>query len=151
MTALAPTLQAFFTERLIRQRQASPNTIASYRDTFRLLLSFAEQQTSTKPSQLDLADLDAELIGAFLDHLEHERLNSTATRNARLAAIRSLFGYAAHQHPEHAKDNRRVPAQRRDRRAALRARPIPLDRASRPRAAANDDPDRPARLRVDRP
>ncbi len=108
MTALAPTLQAFFTERLIRQRQASPNTIAAYRDTFRLLLTFAEQQTSTHPSQLDLADLDAELIGAFLDHLEHERRNSTATRNARLAAIRSLFGYAAHRHPENAATIARV-------------------------------------------
>ena len=108
MTALAPTLQAFFTERLIRQRQASPNTIAAYRDTFRLLLTFAQQQTGTKPNQLDLADLDAELIGAFLDYLEHERLNSTATRNARLAAIRSLFSYAAHQHPEHAATIARV-------------------------------------------
>jgi integrase/recombinase XerD len=108
MSALAPTLQAFFTERLIRQRQASPNTIAAYRDTFRLLLTFAEEQTDTKPSQLELADLDAELISAFLDHLEHERLNGTATRNARLAAIRSLFGYAAHRHPEHAATIARV-------------------------------------------
>jgi len=108
VTALAPTLQAFFTERLIRQRQASPNTIAAYRDTFRLLLTFAQQQTGTHPSQLDLAELDAELISAFLDHLEHERRNSTATRNARLAAIRSLFGYAAHRHPEHAATIARV-------------------------------------------
>jgi integrase/recombinase XerD len=108
VSALAPTLQAFFTERLIRQRQASPNTVAAYRDTFRLLLTFAEQQTGTKPSQLDLADLDTELIGAFLDHLEHQRLNSIATRNTRLAAIRSLFGYAAHRHPEHAATIARV-------------------------------------------
>jgi integrase/recombinase XerD len=102
MSALAPTLQAFFTDRLQSQRHASPNTIAAYRDTFRLLLTFAQQQTGTAPSQLDLADLNAELISAFLDHLEHERRNSTATRNARLAAIRSLFGYAALRHPEHA-------------------------------------------------
>jgi integrase/recombinase XerD len=108
VSALAPTLQAFFTERLIRQRQASPNTVAAYRDTFRLLLTFAEQQTGTQPSQLDLADLNTELISAFLDHLEHQRHNSTATRNARLAAIRSLFGYAAHQHPEHAATIARV-------------------------------------------
>jgi integrase/recombinase XerD len=108
MTALAPTLQAFFTERLIGQLQASPNTIAAYRDTLRLLLRFAQQRTGTPPSRLDLADLDAELIAAFLDHLEHDRGNSTATRNARLAAIRSLFGYAAHRHPEHAATIARV-------------------------------------------
>ena len=71
MTALAPTLQAFFTDRLIGQRHASPHTIAAYRDTFRLLLAFAEQQTGSPPSRLDIADLDAPLIGAFLDHLEH--------------------------------------------------------------------------------
>jgi integrase/recombinase XerD len=108
MSALAPTLQAFFTERLQGQRQASPNTIAAYRDTFRLLLAFAEQQTGKTPSQIRVADLDAELIGAFLDHLEHERANSTATRNARLAAVRSLFNYAALRHPEHADTIARV-------------------------------------------
>jgi integrase/recombinase XerD len=108
MSALAPTMQAFFTERLQGQRQASPNTIAAYRDTFRLLLTFAEQQTGKTPSQIRVADLDAELIGAFLDHLERERANSTATRNARLAAIRSLFRYAALRHPEHADTIARV-------------------------------------------
>jgi integrase/recombinase XerD len=108
MSALAPTLQAFFTERLQRQRQASPHTIAAYRDTFRLLLAFAEQQTGKTPSQIRIADLDAELIGAFLDHLEHERANSAATRNARLAAVRSLFNYAALRHPEHADTIARV-------------------------------------------
>jgi integrase/recombinase XerD len=108
MRALAPTMQAFFTERLQRQRQASPNTIAAYRDTFRLLLAFAEQQTGKTPSQIRVADLDAELIGAFLDHLEHERANSTSTRNARLAAVRSLFNYAALRHPEHADTIARV-------------------------------------------
>ena len=95
MTPLAPTLQAFFTQRLIGQRQASPNTIASYRDTFRLLLAFAHQQTGTAPSRLLLADLDAPLIVAFLAHLETQRHNTARTRNARLAAVHSLFRYAA--------------------------------------------------------
>lgn len=102
MTTLAPTLQVFFTDRLIRQRGASPHTIAAYRDTMRLLLTFAQQRLSKPPSTLDLADLDAALIGAFLDHLQHERGNSVRTRNARLAAIHSLFKFAALRHPEHA-------------------------------------------------
>ena len=108
MSALAPTLQAFFTDRLIRQRQASPNTIAAYRDTCKLLLSFASERNGKQPSQLDIADLDAETVAAFLDHLEHERHNSVATRNARLAAIRSLFRFAALRHPEHAATIQRV-------------------------------------------
>ncbi len=102
MTAFAPTLQAFFTDRLIRQRRVSAHTIAGYRDTFRLLLSYAADQTGKKPHSLDLADLDAPLIGAFLQHLEHDRHNTPRTRNARLAAIHSLFTYAALRHPEHA-------------------------------------------------
>lgn len=102
MTALAPTLEAFFLERLIRQRQASPHTVASYRDSLRLLLQFAQQRTGIAPSRLDLADLDARLIGAFLDHLEHERGSSVRTRNVRLAAVHSLFRFAALRHPEHA-------------------------------------------------
>lgn len=108
MTALAPTLQAFFTDRLIRQRNASPHTIASYRDTWRLLLSFTTQRTGIAPSTLDLAQLDAALVTAFLEHLETERGNSIATRNARLAAIHSLFHYAALTHPEHAHSISRV-------------------------------------------
>jgi site-specific recombinase XerD len=102
MTALAPILQGFFTDKLIRQRRAGPNTIAAYRDTWRLLLQFASRTTRTAPSGLDLAHLDAALVTAFLDHLETERANSTTTRNARLAAIRSLFRYAALHAPEHA-------------------------------------------------
>jgi integrase/recombinase XerD len=102
MSALAPTLEAFFTERLIRQRQASPNTISAYRDTLRLLLCFAAEQTGKQPSKLDIADLDARLVAAFLDHLEAERGNAARTRNARLAAIHSLFRFAALRHPEHA-------------------------------------------------
>lgn len=108
MSALAPTLQLFFTDRLVRQRQASPHTIAAYRDAFKLLLGFAAGQTGKPPSTLDLADLNAELITAFLDHLEQDRGNSTATRNARLAAIRSLFRFAALRHPEHAELIQRV-------------------------------------------
>lgn len=108
MSMLAPTLQAFFTDRLTRQRNASPHTIAAYRDTLRLLLAFAQKRTGKQPCQLDLDDLDAPLIGAFLDHLEHERHNSIRTRNARLAAIRSLFHYAALDHPEHAETISRV-------------------------------------------
>jgi integrase/recombinase XerD len=102
VTALAPTLEAFFTQRLTGQRQASPHTIAAYRDTFRLLLHFARDRTGKNPCQLDLADLDAPLIAAFLTDLEAGRGNSVRTRNARLAAIRSLFRYAALRHPEHA-------------------------------------------------
>jgi integrase/recombinase XerD len=108
VTALAPTLEAFFTDRLIRQRNASPHTIAAYRDTWRLLLAFAARQAGKQPSQLEVADLDAPLIGAFLDHLEHGRGNSPRTRNARLAAIHSLFRYAALRHPEHAEVIARV-------------------------------------------
>jgi site-specific recombinase XerD len=108
MTALAPGLQAFFTDRLIGQRAASPNTIAAYRHSFRLLLSFASDRLGTPPSKLDIAMLDAPLIAAFLDHLEHDRHNTTATRNNRLAAIHSLFTYLALHHPEHAAGIQRV-------------------------------------------
>jgi integrase/recombinase XerD len=94
MTALAPTLEAFFSQRLIGQRDASPRTVAAYRDTWRLLL--------------DIADLDAPLIGAFLDHLEAVRENSPRTRNARLAAIHSLYKFASLRHPEHAQTIARV-------------------------------------------
>ena len=102
MTLLAPTLEAFFTERLMTQRHASGHTVASYRDTMRLLLAFASPQIGKPPSKLDISDLDADLISAFLDHLEQARGNSPTTRNIRLAAIRSLFRYAAFKHPEHA-------------------------------------------------
>jgi integrase/recombinase XerD len=102
MNTLAPTLQAFFTDRLARQRQASGHTITAYRDAIKLLLSFAAEQTGRPPSRLDIADLDAPLIGAFLNQLEAGRGNSVRTRNARLAAIHSLFRYAALRHPEHA-------------------------------------------------
>ena len=118
MSALAPTLQAFFIDRLLTQRQASPRTVTAYRDTLRLLLGFAQQRTGTPPSRLDIADLDAELVAAFLTHLEHDRRNGVRTRNARLAAIHSLFRFAALRHPEHAESIARVlaiPAKRHDR------------------------------------
>ena len=102
MTLIAPTLQAFFTDRLVKQRQASPRTIAAYRDTLKLLLTYAHTQTGKLPAQLDWDDLDATMISAFLNHLESERHNSTRTRNVRLTAVRSLFSYAALRHPEHA-------------------------------------------------
>jgi site-specific recombinase XerD len=102
MTDLAPVLQGFFTDRLARQKNASPNTVAAYRDTCRLLLTFARDRTGKTPSTLSLADLNAVLIGEFLHHLEHQRGNATATRNARLAAVHSLFAYAAPRAPEHA-------------------------------------------------
>jgi site-specific recombinase XerD len=102
MTLIAATLQGFFTDRLAKQRQASPRTIAAYRDTLRLLLGFVHRQTGTMPAQLDWDDLNATMISAFLNHLESERHNATRTRNVRLTAIRSLFSYAALRHPEHA-------------------------------------------------
>ena len=108
MTAAAATVQAFFTERLARQRRASPHTIAAYRDTLRLLLSFAAERAATPPCRIGFADLTAPVITAFLDHCEQQRGNSIRTRNARLAAVHSLFGYAALRHPEHAADIERV-------------------------------------------
>jgi integrase/recombinase XerD len=108
MTALAPTLQLFFTDRLAGQRDASPNTIAAYRVSLRLLLRYAAERTGKRPCALDIADLDAPLIAAFLEHLERDRHNTARTRNNRLAAIHSLFAYAALQHPEHAASISRV-------------------------------------------
>ena len=108
MSALAPAMQAYFTDRLGAQRGASPSTIAAYCQTFRLLLGFAAKRTATTPSQLDIAQLDAPLIAAFLDHLEKARGNSVRTRNHRLAAIHSLFAYLALHHPEHAASIQRV-------------------------------------------
>ena len=95
MTLVAPTLQAFFTDRLTRQLQASPRTIASYRDTLRLLLCFTQQHTGKQPATLDWDDLNEPIISAFLEHLETDRHNTARTRNLRLTAIRSLFKYAA--------------------------------------------------------
>jgi integrase/recombinase XerD len=108
MSALAPALQAYFTDRLVAQRGASSNTIAAYCLTFRLLLRFASKRTGKPPNELDVAQLDASLITAFLEHLEKARGNSIPTRNNRLAAIHSLFAYLALHHPEHAASIQRV-------------------------------------------
>jgi site-specific recombinase XerD len=99
LPTLPAILQRFFTERLMTQRQVSAHTMASYRDTFRLLLSFAQAHRHKCPSDLDLADLDAVLIGAFLTSLEQQRHCTARTRNVRLTAIRSFFHYAAFQEP----------------------------------------------------
>lgn len=108
MTLVAGLLEAFFTERLQHQRNASPNTIAAYRDTFRLLLAFAQDRLRKPPSALPLADLDATLVTTFLQHLEKQRRNSVRTRNARLAAIHSFFRYVALQEPAHSATCQRV-------------------------------------------
>ena len=101
MTALAPAVESFFTGYLIAQRGASPHTIASYRDTFRLLFAWIREQTGTRPSDLDFADVDAAAVTGFLAMLEDERHNTGRTRSQRLAAIHSLFRHAALGHPEH--------------------------------------------------
>jgi len=102
MSLVAPTLQLFFTERLAKQRQASPQTVTTYRNTFRLLLRFLQERMGKAPCALDWEDLGPSVISAFLDHLETERRNSARSRNTRLAALRSLFRYASLRHPEHA-------------------------------------------------
>jgi site-specific recombinase XerD len=101
-------LQFFFTDRLLRQRQASPHTIAGYRDCFRLLLQFAKERLGKMPSQLRIEDLDAPFIGLFLDNLERTRKNSARTRNARLGAIHSFFRYVALEEPAHALHCQRI-------------------------------------------
>lgn len=95
-------LQGFFTDRLLRQRQASPHAIAGYRDTFRLLLRFAADQLGKAPSVLKTEDFGPAFVGRFLEHLEQRRGNSRRTRNARLAAIHSFFRYVALAEPAHA-------------------------------------------------
>jgi site-specific recombinase XerD len=108
MSSLAPTLERFFTDRLMLQRHASPNTMAAYRDTFRLLLSYLRMTTGKMPCKMDLQDLDAHTVAAFLQHLEITRHNGVRTRNARLSAIHSLFQYASLLQPEHAELIQRV-------------------------------------------
>jgi len=102
MSDLAPLLQGFFTDKLMLQRQASPHTVAAYRDAVKLLLRFAAARAGRHPAQLHVSDLDAPTVSAFLHHLQTDRGNTTATRNARLAAIHSFFRYAALHAPEHA-------------------------------------------------
>lgn len=95
-------LQRYFTDRLLAQLSASPHTVASYRDAFRLLLRFAAERVGRAPSHLTLEELDVPLLGAFLDHLEQERGNSVRTRNTRLAALHAFFRYVALSEPAHA-------------------------------------------------
>jgi site-specific recombinase XerD len=102
MSRIASTLQSFFTDRLVNQRHASPRTIASYRDSLRMLIVFVHNRTGKSPNAIDWQDLHPATISAFLDHLETGRGNTTRTRNLRLTAIRSLFAYASLRHPEHA-------------------------------------------------
>lgn len=161
MTALAPTLEAFFTDRLLCQQRVSPNTIASYRDTFRLLLGFAQQQTGRSPDRLELTQLDATMTGAFLEHLETDRGNSPRTRNVRLGAIHRVLQLLRAQTPRArrldrtgARDprqtpreaDRHVPDPRGGQSAPGQPRPIDLGRTTRPRAAALRRADRAARL-----
>lgn len=123
-------VQAFFTDRLLRQRQASPETIAGYRDAFRLLLRFAAKRLKKEPSKLTLEELDTPFIGEFLEHLEGERSNSVRTRNARLAAIHSFFRYVSFQEPSCADLCRRVlaiPSKRYARRPIAYLTPEEID------------------------
>jgi integrase/recombinase XerD len=111
-------LQGFFTERLVRQLQASPQTISAYRDTIRLLLMFTAWKTKKAPSRLTIDDLDAVTVGAFLNYLDNDRHNSTATHNARLAAIHSFYRYALPLIPDRAHTASQVlaiPQRRHDR------------------------------------
>ena len=106
--SLAPLLERFFTERLMRQRRASPPSISSYRDTFRQFLKFTAQRLHTAPSQLNFKDIDAPLILAFLDHLEQQHGITSRSRNLRLTAVRSFFRFAAFEAPTHAAQIQRV-------------------------------------------
>jgi site-specific recombinase XerD len=108
ISTLPALLQAFFMDRLMPQRQASPHTVASYRDTSRLLLLYAQRRLGKTPSNLTVPELDTPLLGAFLDHLERERKSSARSRNVRLAAIHSFFRYVALHAPEHSAVAQRV-------------------------------------------
>ena len=108
VTSLAPLLERFFTDRLLRQREVSPHTIASYRDTFRLLLKFAHARLHTRPARLNFEAVDAPLVVAFLDHCETTRGVSVRSRNLRLTAIHSFFRYAAFEMPSHVAQIQRV-------------------------------------------
>jgi len=106
--SLAVLLERFFTHRLMQQRQASPHTIGSYRDTFRQFLKFTEQRLQKAPSQLNFQEIDAPLIMAFLDHLEKHQEVSTRSRNLRLTALHSFFRFAAFEAPTHSAQIQRV-------------------------------------------
>ena len=105
---LAALLERFFTQRLMQQRQASPHTVSSYRDTFRQFLKFTEQRLHKAPSQLNFQEIDASLIMAFLDHLEMHQGVSIRSRNLRLTALHSFFRFAAFEAPAHSAQIQRV-------------------------------------------
>ena len=118
--ALSAYLQRFFAERLGQQMKASPNTIISYRDTFRLLLRYAADQRKKEPTALQIADIDADLVAGFLTDLEKSRGNAARSRNTRLAAIRSFFKYVAVNEPQllhHCQRVLAMPAKRHVKRA----------------------------------
>ena len=163
MSTLAPTLQAFFTDRLIRQRNASPHTIAAYRDTIRLLLGFAAQRVGTEPSKLDLGQLDAPLIGrvprpprdasagaapAPATPVWRRSARSTATPRCATPSTPRRSNGSSRSHPSATNEPRHLPHRARARRAARRARPLDLDRPTRPRDDHARRPDRAARLRA---
>jgi site-specific recombinase XerD len=108
VTSLAPLLERFFTQRLMRERRVSPHTIGSYRDSFRLFLKFAQQRLHKPPTILAFEDIDAPLVSAFLDHLEKQRGVSVRSRNLRLTAIHSFFRYLAYELPTHSAQIQRV-------------------------------------------
>ncbi len=99
-TLIAPHVQAFFAEHLCQHKRVSPKTITSYRDTFRLLLTFVKEATGKEPSALHIHDLDAPVVLQFLDYLEHQRGNAIRSRNMRLAAIRTFARFLALRDPE---------------------------------------------------
>src|SRR5205809_4320633 len=107
-TTLAPLLQRFFTQRLMQQRQASPHTISSYRDSFRQFLRFVQQRLRKPPSRLSFEEIDAPLIVAFLDELEKHQGVSVRSRNLRLTAIHSFFRFAAFEAPANSAQIQRV-------------------------------------------
>jgi integrase/recombinase XerD len=129
-TNFSGLVQAFFTDRLLRQRKASPHTVAGYRDTFRLFLRFAAGRLGKVPSRLALEELDAPFIGEFLDHLEKERGVTARSRNTRLAAIHSFFQYVSFQEPARADQCRRIlaiPSKRFERRLIEHLKPEEID------------------------
>ena len=157
---LPALIERFFTERLMRQRNVSPHTVASYRDTFRLLFKFAQACLHKPPSSLDLRDLDAPLIAAFLENLETQRSVSVRTRNLRLTAIRSFFRFTAFEEPAYSAHIQRVlaiPTKRYDKqlvqfltRPDFTSRYSDMAWTSRLCPAIARDPDGTETLRIDR-